>query len=86
MIRLSGLKLKSDKYPTGDIEVKITGLRPGEKLFEELLIGEQVEGTAHPRIMKASESMLPWPQLRAFWPSSIARVSVLIMNRSVACC
>ncbi len=66
MIRLSGLKLKSDKYPTGDIEVKITGLRPGEKLFEELLIGEQVEGTAHPRIMKASELMLPWPQLRVF--------------------
>jgi FlaA1/EpsC-like NDP-sugar epimerase len=66
MIRLSGLKLKSDKHPTGDIEVKITGLRPGEKLFEELLIGEQVEGTAHPRIMKASELMLPWPQLRAF--------------------
>ena len=41
-------------------------MRPGEKLFEELLIGEQVEGTAHPRIMKASELMLPWPQLRAF--------------------
>ncbi|HHQ4497080.1 TPA: polysaccharide biosynthesis protein [Aeromonas hydrophila] len=66
MIRLSGLKLKSDKHPTGDIEVKITGLRPGEKLFEELLIGEQVEGTAHPRIMKATELMLPWPQLRVF--------------------
>ncbi|MDF2414973.1 nucleoside-diphosphate sugar epimerase/dehydratase [Aeromonas sp. 1HA1] len=66
MIRLSGLKLKSDIYPGGDIEVKITGLRPGEKLFEELLIGEQVEGTAHPRIMKASELMLPWPQLRTF--------------------
>ncbi|MGY3901501.1 polysaccharide biosynthesis protein [Aeromonas lusitana] len=66
MIRLSGLKLKCEKNPSGDIEVKITGLRPGEKLFEELLIGEQVEGTAHPRIMKASELMLPWPQLRAF--------------------
>lgn len=66
MIRLSGLKLKSDKFPAGDIEVKITGLRPGEKLFEELLIGEQVEGTAHPRIMKASELMIPWAQLRSF--------------------
>ncbi|MBL0449700.1 MULTISPECIES: polysaccharide biosynthesis protein [Aeromonas] len=66
MIRLSGLKLKSDKFPAGDIEVKITGLRPGEKLFEELLIGEQVEGTAHPRIMKASELMIPWSQLRSF--------------------
>lgn len=66
MIRLSGLKLKCEKNPGGDIEVKITGLRPGEKLFEELLIGEQVQGTDHPRIMKASELMLPWPQLRAF--------------------
>lgn len=66
MIRLSGLTLKNEQNPNGDIEVKITGLRPGEKLYEELLIGEQVEGTAHPRIMKASEQMLPWPELRAF--------------------
>ncbi|WFC12822.1 polysaccharide biosynthesis protein [Aeromonas salmonicida] len=66
MVRLSGLTLKNEQNPSGDIEVKITGLRPGEKLFEELLIGEQVEGTSHPRIMKASEQLLPWPELRTF--------------------
>ncbi|WP_348688064.1 polysaccharide biosynthesis protein [Aeromonas bestiarum] len=66
MIRLSGLVLKNEKNPNGDVEVKITGLRPGEKLFEELLIGEQVEGTAHPRIMKASEQMLSWAELKLF--------------------
>lgn len=65
MIRLSGLTLKNDKNPNGDIEIKITGLRPGEKLFEELLIGDNVEGTSHPRIMKANESMLPWVELRS---------------------
>ncbi|MGG5826074.1 polysaccharide biosynthesis protein [Aeromonas salmonicida] len=66
MIRLSGLDFKSEQNPDGDIEVKITGLRPGEKLYEELLIGEQVEGTEHPRIMKATEQMLVWSELRAF--------------------
>ncbi|PJG60160.1 polysaccharide biosynthesis protein [Aeromonas cavernicola] len=66
MIRLSGLTLKNEQKPHGDIEVKITGLRPGEKLYEELLIGEQVEGTAHTRIMRASEQMVPWSELRLF--------------------
>ncbi|BBR38838.1 PII uridylyl-transferase [Aeromonas veronii] len=65
MIRLSGLTLRDKGNPNGDIEIKITGLRPGEKLFEELLIGEQVLGTAHPRIMKATEAMLPWVALRS---------------------
>lgn len=64
MIRLSGLTLRDESHPNGDIEIKITGLRPGEKLFEELLIGEQVLGTAHPQIMKATEVMLPWVVLR----------------------
>lgn len=65
MIRLSGLTLKSDNNPNGDVEIKITGLRPGEKLFEELLIGDNVEGTSHPRIMKAHENMLPWKDIRS---------------------
>lgn len=65
MIRLSGLTLKNERNPNGDIEVKITGLRPGEKLFEELLIGDNVLGTHHPRIMKANEQLLPWAELRA---------------------
>lgn len=65
MIRLSGLTLKNDRNPNGDMEIKITGLRPGEKLFEELLIGDNVEGTSHPRIMRANENMLPWAELRS---------------------
>lgn len=63
MIRLSGLEVKNDQNPDGDIEIKITGLRPGEKLYEELLIGDEVQKTTHPRIMTASEVMLPWEAL-----------------------
>ena len=60
MIRLSGLEVKDSAHPEGDIEIQITGLRPGEKLYEELLIGDEVQKTTHPRIMTASEVMLPW--------------------------
>ena len=60
MIRLSGLEVKDAAHPEGDIEIQITGLRPGEKLYEELLIGDEVQKTTHPRIMTASEVMLPW--------------------------
>lgn len=63
MINLSGLKIKDTLHPEGDIEIKITGLRPGEKLYEELLIGDEVQKTTHPRIMTASEVMLSWPEL-----------------------
>ena len=55
MIHLSGLEVKDDKHPNGDIEILYTGLRPGEKLYEELLIGDNVSGTGHPRIMRAEE-------------------------------
>jgi FlaA1/EpsC-like NDP-sugar epimerase len=65
MIRLSGLELKSPQLPNGDISIEITGLRPGEKLHEELLIGEQQNSTIHPRIFKASEDSLPWNVLEA---------------------
>ena len=58
MLQLSGLSLKTKENPRGDIEIKIIGLRPGEKLFEELLIGENVQKTEHPLIMKASEYAL----------------------------
>lgn len=60
MIRLSGLTVRDASRPDGDIEIKIVGLRPGEKLFEELLIGNNPLPTAHPRIMKATEHNLPW--------------------------
>lgn len=61
MVQLSGLTVRDKTHPDGDIEIKIVGLRPGEKLYEELLIGGDPVPTAHPRIMKATEHSLPWP-------------------------
>lgn len=63
MIELSGLTLRDSENPEGDIEIEITGLRPGEKLYEELLIGENPQPTAHKRIMKAHEDYLAWDDL-----------------------
>ncbi len=63
MISLSGLKEKTSESD-GDIEIKIVGLRPGEKLYEELLIGDNVSGTEHPLIMRAEESCLSWEELQ----------------------
>ncbi len=65
MVELSGLRLRDEQTPNGNIEVRVTGLRPGEKLYEELLIGENPEPTAHPRIMKAHEVFLPMDMLEA---------------------
>ena len=63
MIRLSGLEVITEHTPHGDIEIKCTGLRPGEKLYEELLIGDNVAQTSHERIMTAKEVMLPLTEL-----------------------
>ena len=63
MIELSGLTIKDEHYPDGDIEIEITGLRPGEKLYEELLIGNNPKTTSHSRIMKAHEEFIPWSEL-----------------------
>ena len=63
MIELSGLSVRDADNPEGDIELAVTGLRPGEKLYEELLIGDNPETTEHPRIMKAREDFLFWPEL-----------------------
>jgi len=63
MIKLSGLSEKNGNNLDGDIEVKYTGLRPGEKLYEELLIGDNVSKTQHPRIMRANEDFLKWKEL-----------------------
>jgi len=65
MIELSGLSVRDAAAPEGDIAIKITGLRPGEKLYEELLIGDDPSPTDHPRIMKAHEEFLPWSELEA---------------------
>ncbi|GAA0556617.1 nucleoside-diphosphate sugar epimerase/dehydratase [Halomonas salifodinae] len=59
MIQLTGLEVKDDKHPEGDIEIVFNGLRPGEKLYEELLIGDNVIGTPHPKILRAEEERLP---------------------------
>ena len=64
MVYLSGLMVKDELHPHGDIEIEVTGLRPGEKLFEELLIGDNPQPTDHPKIMKAHEEFLPWAELQ----------------------
>jgi FlaA1/EpsC-like NDP-sugar epimerase len=63
MVELSGLTVRDENYAEGDIEITVTGLRPGEKLYEELLIGDNPKPTQHARIMKAHEQFLPWSQL-----------------------
>jgi FlaA1/EpsC-like NDP-sugar epimerase len=60
MVELSGLRLCDDEHPDGDIKIQEIGLRPGEKLYEELLIEGDPDKTAHPRIFKASEQYIPW--------------------------
>ena len=64
MVYLSGLLVKDEAHPHGDIEIKVTGLRPGEKLYEELLIGDNPQPTAHPKIIKAHEEFLSWGDLQ----------------------
>ena len=66
MIQLSGLTVKSEDNPTGDIEIKFTGLRPGEKLYEELLIGDNVSKTEHPMIQRANERHTNWEELKNY--------------------
>lgn len=63
IIKLSGLTVKDEQNPDGDIEIEIIGLRPGEKLYEELLIGDNPKPTSHSRIMKANEDFVPWVEL-----------------------
>jgi FlaA1/EpsC-like NDP-sugar epimerase len=65
MIELSGLNIKDEQNPDGDIEIEITGLRPGEKLYEELLIGDNPRPTPHPRVMRANEEFIAWEDLES---------------------
>ena len=64
MIQLSGLQVLNENHPDGDIEIKFTGLRPGEKLYEELLVGENVTETENKLIMRANEEMIDWKKLK----------------------
>jgi FlaA1/EpsC-like NDP-sugar epimerase len=65
MVELSGLTVKDEEHPEGDIKIAVTGLRPGEKLYEELLIGDNPKPTVHSRIMKAHEDFMPWAEFEA---------------------
>ena len=64
MIKLSGLSIKDDKNLDGDIEIKITGLRPGEKLYEELLLGDNPQPTIHEKIQKAKDPFISFSKLK----------------------
>lgn len=66
MVELSGLQVREPENPEGDIEISVTGMRPGEKLYEELLIADNPLPTDHPLILKAHEDFLPWEQLRTW--------------------
>jgi FlaA1/EpsC-like NDP-sugar epimerase len=79
MIHLSGFHVRDEDNPDGDIEIRVTGLRPGEKLYEELLIGESVTETAHPRIMRASEEELSWQEIERY----LAQFDVAIAENDV---
>jgi len=69
MIQLSGLAVRCEEQPAGDIDIEFLGLRPGEKLYEELLIGEDVVGTPHPRIMRGNELCPAWEKLETWLQS-----------------
>jgi FlaA1/EpsC-like NDP-sugar epimerase len=64
MVKLSGFTVRDETRPDGDIAIEVTGLRPGEKLYEELLIGDNPVATLHPRILKAHEEFVPWADFR----------------------
>jgi len=76
MIHLSGLEIKDKDHPAGDIEISFTGLRPGEKLYEELLIGDNVSKTEHLQIMRAEEHVIPWLELNKM----LARLEMATKN------
>jgi FlaA1/EpsC-like NDP-sugar epimerase len=75
MIRLSGRTIRDANDPGGEVEIVFTGLRPGEKMFEELVIGAELEPTAHPAILRARESSMPWPELESLLQRLEAAVS-----------
>ncbi len=78
MIHLSGLSYRDEKHPNGDVEIKFTGLRPGEKLYEELLIGDHTIKTPHPQIMRAIEHQLSWEILNTY----LADIEIAVKNES----
>ncbi|MEO8313269.1 MAG: nucleoside-diphosphate sugar epimerase/dehydratase [Pseudomonadota bacterium] len=84
MISLMGLTVRDANNPEGDIEIHYTGLRTAEKLFEELLIGSNVAGTEHPRIMRAIEHSLPWDRMQVLIDDLLIALSSFDCRRAVA--
>jgi FlaA1/EpsC-like NDP-sugar epimerase len=80
LVSLSGLQVRDAQQPDGDIEIAFVGLRPGEKLYEELLIGDNPTPTTHPRIMKAHEDFINWPDLQV----QLDRLQVVAADENVA--
>jgi FlaA1/EpsC-like NDP-sugar epimerase len=80
MIRLSGLHPRTEEHPDGDIDIEFSGLRPGEKLYEELLIGDDPAATLHPRIMMANEKFLPLNEIEA----GLSRLGEAIAHQNAA--
>ncbi len=76
MVELSGFTVRTKHNPYGDIEIEISGLRPGEKLFEELLISDNPKPTPHPKIMKAIEDFIPWSDLETGLEELLKALSV----------
>jgi FlaA1/EpsC-like NDP-sugar epimerase len=83
MIHLAGLTVRDEKNPEGDIEISYTGLRPAEKLYEELLIGNNVTGTEHPMILRAIEHSLPWERVQELLNEIMAAMSRFDCQRSL---
>ncbi|MNZ70529.1 UDP-N-acetyl-alpha-D-glucosamine C6 dehydratase [compost metagenome] len=76
MVHLSGLTVRSEANPDGDIDIEFSGLRPGEKLYEELLIGDNVLPTEHPMIMRANEVHMPWEELKELMTEMVQAIRV----------
>jgi FlaA1/EpsC-like NDP-sugar epimerase len=83
MINLMGLSVRDESHPDGDIEIKYTGLRTAEKLYEELLIGTNVTGTDHPRILRAIEHSLPWDRVQSLLDELLVALSASDCRRAL---
>jgi len=83
MINLMGLTVRDGQHPDGDIEIAYTGLRPAEKLYEELLIGNNVTGTEHPMILRAIEHSLPWERVQALLDEILVAMSRFDCQRAL---
>ncbi len=83
MIHLVGMTVRDEQHPDGDIEIAYTGLRPAEKLYEELLIGNNVTGTQHPMILRAIEHSLPWERVQVMLDELLVSMSRFDCQRAL---